>query len=46
MRVLVTCASPHGSTRGIAERIALRLRDRGLSVDCLPVEEVPAPAGY
>ena len=46
MRVLVTCASPHGSTRGIADRIALRLRDRGLSVDCLPVEEAPAPAGY
>jgi menaquinone-dependent protoporphyrinogen oxidase len=46
VRVLVTCASPHGSTRGIAERVARRLRDSGLSVDCLPVEEAPAPEGY
>jgi menaquinone-dependent protoporphyrinogen oxidase len=28
-RVLVACASAHGSTRGIAERIADRLRERG-----------------
>jgi menaquinone-dependent protoporphyrinogen oxidase len=42
----VTCASPHGSTRGIAERLARRLRDSGLTVDCLPVAEAPAPEGY
>lgn len=46
MRVLVTYVSPHGSTRGIAERIATRLRDSGLSADCLPVHETPAVADY
>ena len=46
MRVLVTYVSPHGSTRGIAERIATRLRDSGLSADCLPVHETPAVAEY
>lgn len=46
MRVLVTYVSPHGSTRGIAERIATRLRDRGLLVDCLPIHETQAMADY
>jgi menaquinone-dependent protoporphyrinogen oxidase len=46
MRVLVTYVSPHGSTRGIAERIATRLRDRGVAVDCLPVGETRAVEAY
>jgi menaquinone-dependent protoporphyrinogen oxidase len=33
MRVLVAYATRHGSTLGIAERIAARLRTRGLEVD-------------
>jgi menaquinone-dependent protoporphyrinogen oxidase len=40
VHVLVTCASPHGSTQGIAERIAARLRAGGISVDCAPVQHV------
>ncbi len=45
-RVLVTYVSPHGSTRGIAERIATRLTDSGLSVDCLPIHQAQAITGY
>jgi menaquinone-dependent protoporphyrinogen oxidase len=39
MRVLVAYASRHGSTAGIAERIAARLREKGLEADALDVEE-------
>jgi menaquinone-dependent protoporphyrinogen oxidase len=46
MRVLVTYVSPHGSTRGIADRIATRLHEGGLVVDCLPVHEAQAIADY
>lgn len=46
VRVLVTYVSPHGSTRGIAERIATRLRDSGLLVDCRPIHEAQAVADY
>lgn len=46
MRVLVTYVSPHGSTRGIAERIARRLREGGVSADCLPVHEIQSVADY
>jgi menaquinone-dependent protoporphyrinogen oxidase len=46
MRVLVTYVSPHGSTRGIAERLAMRLRDGGLFVDCLPIHETESIADY
>ncbi len=45
-KVLVAYASPHGSTRGVGERIAARLRDHRLSVDCLPIREVHEVAGY
>jgi len=38
--VLVAYASAHGSTRGIAERIAARLSDRGARVEVRSVEEV------
>jgi menaquinone-dependent protoporphyrinogen oxidase len=46
MKVLVTYASPHGSTRGIAERIGARLGERGLTVDCQPMHDVAAVTGY
>lgn len=46
MPVLVTYASPHGSTRGIAERVAERLRRGGLDVDCRPVSDVESTAGF
>jgi len=45
-RVLVTYMSPHGATRGIAERIAARLRERELRVDCVPMEQFPAITAY
>lgn len=40
MRILVAYASRHGSTAGIADRIAARLKEKGLEVDTLDVEEV------
>lgn len=38
--VLVIYATAHGSTREIAERIAARLRVRGLCVECVSVAEM------
>jgi menaquinone-dependent protoporphyrinogen oxidase len=38
--VLVAFASRHGATRGVAERIAARLRDGGLAVAVSPVEDI------
>jgi len=46
MKVLVTFASRHGSTAGIAERIAARLNKAGLEADLRPVEDVARIAGY
>lgn len=40
MNVLVTYASRHGSTAGIAERIVSQLRAAGLPTDVMPVDEV------
>lgn len=40
MLVLVAFASRHGSTAEIAQAIAERLRDAGLTVDCREVLEV------
>ena len=40
MRVLVAYASRHGSTQGIAERIAESLRAAGLEAEARPVSEV------
>ena len=40
MTVLVTYASKHGSTQGIAEAIARRLGERGLDAEVRPVSEV------
>jgi menaquinone-dependent protoporphyrinogen oxidase len=38
--VLVASASPHGSTHGVADRIAARLREWDVHVDSLPVDDV------
>jgi menaquinone-dependent protoporphyrinogen oxidase len=46
MKVLVAYASKHGSTRGIAERIAERLRTDGLEAEALPVKSVRDVATY
>ena len=46
MSVLVAYASRHGSTRGIAERIAERLRADGLDAEVRPAAEVHDASGY
>jgi len=46
MSVLVTYASRHGSTRGIAERIADRLRSNGLDAQVRPAAEVRDASRY
>lgn len=46
MRVLVGYATQHGSTGGVAERIAARLRERGLSVDVVIVNPGQDAASY
>src|ERR1039457_2993594 len=45
-RVLVAYATEHGSTRGVAERIATRLAEAGAQVDARPVDDVDDLAGY
>ena len=40
MTILVTYASKHGSTKGIAERIAATLRRSGIETDLQPVDTV------
>jgi len=46
MSILVACASKHGATSGIAERIAERLRAAGLEADARPVNAVRDLAAY
>ena len=46
MTVLVLYASKHGSTRGIAERIAEKLRQMGKEAEARPVDEVAALGSY
>ena len=46
MTVLVAYASRHGSTRGIAERIAERLAADGIAADARPATEVRDASGY
>jgi menaquinone-dependent protoporphyrinogen oxidase len=46
MTVLVAHASRHGATRGIAERIAQRLREAGFDVESLPVDRVRDTGKY
>lgn len=46
MTVLVAHASRHGTTAGIAERVATGLREAGLPTDCRCVDEVRDVAAY
>ncbi len=46
MTVLVAYASKHGSTEGIAERIAEQLRQLGKEAEARPAEEVSDPGSY
>ncbi|WP_460869407.1 flavodoxin domain-containing protein [Nocardioides pakistanensis] len=46
MRVLVTYASKHGSTQGIAERIGEDLRSDGYEVDVLEAKRAGRADGY
>lgn len=46
MTVLVAYATDHGSTRGIASRIADRLRQVGADARACAVTDVPAVSGY
>jgi menaquinone-dependent protoporphyrinogen oxidase len=46
VQILVAYASRHGSTQGIAARIAERLRADGLDVALLAAAEVPDPSRY
>ncbi|MDG6907364.1 MAG: flavodoxin domain-containing protein [Nitrososphaerota archaeon] len=40
MKVLVAFASKHGSTKGIAEFIGEKLREKGIEVEVLPADKV------
>ncbi len=46
MRVLVTYATRHGATAGIADRIGAALTEAGAAVEVLPVEDVTTVGGY
>lgn len=46
MSVLVAYASKHGATRGIAEHIAMRLREAGADAEAKPITGVHDPSGY
>ncbi len=46
MKILVTYASRHGSTRGIAERIAGELERSGAEVDLHPIQDVELLTTY
>lgn len=46
MKILVTYASKHGATKGIAERIAQTLERPGLDVTLLPIEDADPIAEY
>ena len=45
-RILIAVASRHGSTEGIARRIATTLEDTGVRTTVLPVDEVRDVDGY
>ena len=46
MRTLVVHSSRHGSTQGIAERIAAALREQDLETDVRAVRDAPDPGAY
>ena len=45
-RILLVCATRHGSTCEVADAIAEELRAAGHQVEQRPVAEAPGPAGY
>jgi menaquinone-dependent protoporphyrinogen oxidase len=46
LRILLVCATRHGSTREVADAIAEELRAAGNEVDQRPAAEAPGPGGY
>lgn len=46
LRILLVCATRHGSTVEVAEAVAEELRACGDEVDQRPAAEAPGPAGY
>lgn len=46
MEVLVAYASRHGATAGIADRLAERIREGGMTADCVEVGDVKDPGRY
>jgi hypothetical protein len=44
--VLIAYASEHRSTRGVAERLAARLGERGVRVEVRPITDVDGVGGY
>jgi menaquinone-dependent protoporphyrinogen IX oxidase len=45
-RVLLVCATRHGSTMEVAEAVAAELRETGVEVDLRPPNDDADPAGY
>ncbi len=45
-RVLLVCATRHGSTTEVADAVAEELRAAGYDVDQRPASQAPSPAGY
>jgi menaquinone-dependent protoporphyrinogen oxidase len=46
MKVLLAYASRYGSTKAIAERIAAKIRETGVTIDVVPAKEVDDASGY
>lgn len=46
MKALVAFASAHGSTRGVAERLATTLEGRGIAADVFSIDAVPSLDPY
>ncbi|MEE2031473.1 flavodoxin domain-containing protein [Rhodococcus chondri] len=46
MKTLVAYATAHGSTRGVAERIAAQRKNSGDTVESMPVDEFVDPSAY
>lgn len=46
MTILVAYASKHGSTQGIAQHIAEKLREQGKDAEALQMDAIENPGGY
>ena len=46
MKVLLAYASKYGSTKAIAERIASKIRETGVTIDAVPAKQVDDASGY